>query len=148
MMKQDVVSVSVLPVNTIIQQNAETVIQIEIENAANVGSVPFYIDYDPTVLGVSGVREGPFMGSDSVPTVFMYSVDERRGRIVVGLSRLGSAGGINGSGTLAEITFTGINLGVSPVAFSHESVLDPNAQSIPAQFTDGEISIVEKSALD
>jgi general secretion pathway protein D len=135
------ITVSVQPVRTELTVNASSDITIDIENAVNVGSVPFYIDYDPNILEILDVREGPFMGSDGMSTVFMSSIDDRRGRIIIGLSRIGAGAGISGSGTLVEITAGGKSPGESPVAFSHESVLDPMAQSIPAVFTDGDVVV-------
>ncbi|MBN1879225.1 hypothetical protein JW823_03865 [bacterium] len=116
-------------------------VQIVIADAENVGSVPFYIDYDPTVLEIVEVREGPFMGNDGVSTAFLSSIDDRRGRIIIGLSRLGAQPGLSGSGVLVYITAKGIKPGQSPLAFSHESVLDPMARALPAQFLDGSISV-------
>ena len=132
------------PNQTVLSLNESSIITIDIENAVNVGSVPFYIDYDPTILDIEDVQEGQFMGSDGMSTVFMSSVDERRGRIIVGLSRVGAGMGISGSGTLVTIQIRGEKHGESPIAFSHESVLDPAMQVISADFMDGGVVVLEE----
>ncbi|MGB3975636.1 MAG: secretin N-terminal domain-containing protein [bacterium] len=139
------ITVSVNPPQTFLTVNGSSAISIDVENAVNVASVPFYIDYDATVLGIREVKEGPFMGSDGMSTVFMSSVDERRGRIIVGLSRVGAGMGISGSGTLVEIYIDGKNPGESPIAFSHEYVFDPGMQTIPADFVDGSVVVADES---
>ncbi len=133
--------VSIAPERTVIGLGESATVSIDITNAVNVGSVPFYLNFDPTLLEIQDVREGPFMGSDGMSTAFMYSVDEIRGRIVIGLSRIGSGEGISGSGTLVEIQLTGRLPGTSPFAFSNESVQNPAAQKLPAVFKDGTVII-------
>ncbi|MBN1297002.1 hypothetical protein JXA80_09490, partial [bacterium] len=75
-----------------------TAAMVSIADAQDVGSIPFYIEYDPNILEIVQVSEEPFLGSDGSPTAFMASIDDRRGRIVIGLSRVGATGGISGSG--------------------------------------------------
>lgn len=135
------VEVSVAPVAADVMTGATGQSTIMIRNAVNVGSVPFYIDYDPTVIEITGVTEGSFLGSDGASTAFMASVNDRRGRIVIGLSRIGATGGISGSGDLVNIEYRGLTAGNSPLAFSHEAVLDPQAAAIPARFNDGAVTV-------
>ncbi|MCD4655171.1 hypothetical protein K8T06_14715, partial [bacterium] len=139
--KEGFVLVAVEPDKTSMAPGDASEIKVVIRNANNVGSVPFYIDYDPNVIEIISVREGAFMGSDGVPTAFMSSVNERRGRIIIGLSRIGAVGGISGSGDLVEIVFRGDKIGQSPLAFSHEAVLGPAAENIPAHFSGGTVDV-------
>ncbi len=72
---QDVLTtvVSVVPEHGQVLMNQSSKMQIIVKEAENVGSVPFYIDYDPTLLQIESVTEGSFMGSDGVSTVFLSS---------------------------------------------------------------------------
>ena len=60
-----------------------------IENATNVGSVPFHLLYDPSVLKYVDGTEGTFLNGDGSNTVFLARDSGPGGEIVVGLSRLG-----------------------------------------------------------
>lgn len=135
--------VSIEPAHSMIPVAGSTQLQIIVADGENIGSVPFYIDYDPNIIEIIEVREGPFMSSDGAPTAFISSIDERRGRIIIGLSRLGPVKGISGSGVLVEVALKATRAGQSPFAFSHESVLDPMAQVLDARFVDGEITATE-----
>jgi len=133
----NLVIVAVEPPENSVLKGSESEAEITISDGVNIGSVPFYLDYDPNIIDIVSVEEGPFMGSDGATTAFMSSIHKQRGRIIIGLSRVGAVGGISGSGTLIKILFRGIKQGNSPLAFSHEQVLDPSAETIPARFNSG-----------
>jgi general secretion pathway protein D len=133
--------ISVVPEQTLIGVGQSATVSIDISNGVNVASVPFYLNFDPTLLDIQDVREGMFMRSDGRPTAFMYSVDDIRGRIIIGLSRIGPGDGADGAGTLVEISVQGRQPGTSPLAFSNESVLNPASERLPAIFTDGNVVV-------
>jgi len=114
---------------------------VQITEATNVGSVPFYLLFEPQVVHIEEVAEGNFLNRDGTPTAFMSSVDNQQGRLIIGLSRLGAEKGISGAGDLVFITFTGIAPGTSPLHFDRASVRDPQAQPLPAEFRDGAITV-------
>ena len=118
-------------------QIGETVVaQVMIENAQNVGSVPFRLRYDPDVLRFDPpATEGPFLSADGTTTVFLASETRgEEGEIVVGLSRLGAAEGAEGAGMLAAFEFRALAAGNAGFAFTDANVKDPQAQNLPASF--------------
>ncbi|MBN1552574.1 hypothetical protein JW979_13950 [bacterium] len=117
-------------------------IEIRIENAHNAGSVPFYLEYNPDIIAVGSVREGSFMSRDGQATAFMTSVNDERGRLIVGLTRLGSGEGIAGSGVLVIVELIGKVPGESSLIFTHQSVKDPWAETLPAEFIDGRATVI------
>ena len=119
------------------------VISVMIEKAVDVGSVPFYLEYKPEVIEIGEVAEGPFLASDGQATAFMTSNDTAKGRLIVGLSRLGAAEGVSGSGVLVNIQVTGKLPGTCPLHFSHQSVRGPRSMELKSRFEDGSILVIE-----
>ena len=113
-----------------------------IENATNVGSVPFHLKYDPEVLQYVGSEEGTFMNSDGTNTVFLVSDTGGGGELVVGLARLGGVSGASGSGVLATFEFLAVGSGDGGLAFTGAGVKDPMAQYLPASFLIVPVSVV------
>lgn len=112
------------------------VLNVFVENAQNVGSIPFHLRYDPNVLQfVSPGQEGPFMGSDGTSTVFLASDTGGGGEIVVGLSRMGGDRGITGAGSLCTFQFLAVAPGNAGFAFTGASVKDPQTRNLPANFS-------------
>ena len=122
--------------------NQKSKISIMIENAANVGSVPFYIEFDPAVIQVTSVEEGAFLSGDGQATSFMSAIDNENGRVIIGLTRLGSPRGVSGSGVLMLMEISGKSLGTTTLRFTNQSVKDPTAQSLPSRFDDGSVMVV------
>jgi len=110
-------------------------VEVRIENATNVGSVPFHLRYNRQVLEfIPPGIQGPFLNSDGGNTVFLAIDSPPGGEIVVGHSRLGGGDGMTGSGALATFQFQAINPGDCGFAWSAASVKDPQARNLPANF--------------
>ncbi len=110
-------------------------IEVRIENATNVSSVPFHLRYNRQALEfVPPAIQGPFLNSDGANSVFLATDSGGGGEVVVGLSRLGGGEGMSGAGTLATFQFQAINPGDSGFAWVGASVKDPQARNVPATF--------------
>jgi len=118
------------------------IVEARIENATNVGSVPFHLRYNRQVLEfVPPAVQGPFLNGDGANTVFLANDANGGGEIVVGLSRLGGGEGISGAGTLATFQFQAINPGDCGFAWAGASVKDPQARNVPASFLTAPVSV-------
>ncbi len=115
---------------------------VYIENATNVGSVPFHLKYDPAVLQYISSAEGTFMSNDGTQTYFLAAPTPAGDEVVVGLSRAGSGPGATGAGELATLEFVAIDLGDAGFSFAGSSVRDPQGKSLPARFTTVSIRVV------
>jgi general secretion pathway protein D len=110
-------------------------VEVRIENAANVGSVPFHLQFNRQVLEYVGPAvEGPFLSSDGSNTVFLANPSQGGTSVVVGASRLGGGEGVSGAGSLATFQFQAVNPGDAGFAFTGASVKDPQARNLPANF--------------
>ncbi len=118
------------------------VIEVRVENATNVGSVPFHLRYNPQLVQfVPPGSEGSFMGGDGTGTIFLANESSQGGEVVVGLSRMGGGVGVTGSGTLATFTFRALKGPRVAFAFSGASVKDPQARNLPASFVSASVVI-------
>jgi len=116
-------------------------VEVRIENATNVGSVPFHLRYNRQVLEfVPPADQGPFLRSDGTNTVFLAN-DSGGGEVVVGLSRLGGGDGMSGAGTLATFQFQALNPGDCGFGWTGASVKDPQARNVPASFLTAPVSV-------
>jgi hypothetical protein len=117
-------------------------IAVEIENARDVGSVPFHLHYDSSVLRFEPpAEEGEFMGEDGAATVFLASERAGGGEVVVGISRLSAAVGARGAGLLATLRFVALTPGPCGFEFTAASVKDPLARNLPAAFETARVVI-------
>ncbi len=111
-------------------------LNVMIQGATNVGSVPFHLKFNSQILEfMPPGMEGNFLNNDGASTVFIASESASGGEIVVGLSRIGKGPGASGSGVLCTLQFLAINEGSCSFAFSSASVKDPTAQNLPSNFS-------------
>ena len=121
--------------------NTESSLQIMIAGAENVSSAAFSLKYDPALLQVKEIREGPFLGQDGTRTTFIKSVDNSTGVVQVGISREGGDQGAAGDGELFSIVFETLKEGESPVEVTSGDLRDSSRASIPVELSPGKITI-------
>jgi general secretion pathway protein D len=117
------------------------VVEVVIDGAENVGSVPFHLRYNPQVVEFLVGDQGTFMSSDGAGTIFLARPTAANNEVVVGLSRMGGDQGMSGSGTLAVFQFQAINPGDCGFGFTGASVKDPRAQDMPATFVPAPVQV-------
>lgn len=121
-------------------------VAVRVRNAANIGSVPFTLLYDPSLVEfLPGTAvEGRFLGADGSGTSFLATSAPRPGGttgVVVGHSRLRADRGVDGRGTLCRIAFRVKAPGVATFTFSRAAVLDPSALPLQATFTGAAVTL-------
>ncbi len=116
-------------------------VQVKINNGSDVFAVPFDIGYDPDILEVIGLHEGSYLKKDGGQTTFLTSIDKNKGKIRLGLTRLGKLGGINGSGTLASIAFKVLKNRPTSLSLVNGKPMDSKLNVLPAKFVRGQIKV-------
>ena len=134
-------TVSITPANLIVFQGERFSVNINIDNAVNVGHVPFNLSFDPEVLQIVEVVMGPFLGKDGVQVSFVRDYEDRGGELRVSLARLGSETGVDGSGILCTVVFKAVGLGSTELVFSNNSVRDAAANTLPASFVPARVQV-------
>jgi hypothetical protein len=131
----------------VLQQGAEsTATRLRVEVRAErfdaaLYAVAFDLVFPGDLLGYAGVTEGTFLGG--TPTSLQVA-ESTPGRLVVGLSRLGPAGGSTGSGLLMTLDFSAKGVaGSGSFRFDREVAFDPAGRSIsPTSWAGGSVTVV------
>jgi hypothetical protein len=130
------------PASRAVKSVGETfTVRVRIDNGSNVFAVPFDINYDPNVLEVTGLHEGSYLKKDGGQTTFLTSIDRDRGKITIGLTRLGRIGGVSGSGTLMSIGFRALKRGTASLSSANEKPMDSDLNALPVKFAHGEVKV-------
>jgi len=130
-------------------------VQIRIENVANLGSYEWQMTFDPALLEVNSVTDGPFLTStgraaaceftappgrwqdlngDTVPQEDEFILEMPAGNVRFGCASLGTAEGPSGSGVLSIVTLSPLAEGVSNLDLAWVSLSEPEASvDIPTQ---------------
>jgi len=110
---------------------------VQISQGARVGSVPFHVAYDPNILQfLPPGTEGGFLKSDGASTIYNAQASTTN-EVFVALARVGVPTGASGSGVLCTLQFQAKGQGTTTLTFAQASVLDPQGQPLPANFSQG-----------
>jgi Cohesin domain len=116
------------------------IVDIVASNIDNLGAYEFTVQFDPNVLTLSGVSNGPFLGSTGRP-VFCPPPTGDNGRLRFGCVTTGSAPGASGTGLLAEIVFQASGPGRSSIGFSTMALADPLGKTMNAAVANGSVFV-------
>ena len=111
-------------------------IDIAVAGVANLYGWEIRLGWNATLLDEADTVEGPFLKSHG-GTFFTYSVNQTEGRVVADCSLLGFAPGVNGSGTLATLTFRVKSSGECTLDLFNTSLINAFEQPITDQEVDG-----------
>ena len=118
-------------------------VSVAIENVTNMSGFQFDIVFDPAVVQAEDAIVGEFLGSTG-RTIFPVGpdIDNIEGKITYGAITFGDAAGVDGSGVLAVVVFTGLADGTTDLDIQNLGISDTNGQPIPVQtITDGQIAV-------
>ena len=136
------------PELTLTQLNTTFSVNISIAEVTDLCSWQAYIYYRNEILKATGYAEGPFLKSHG-PTLFDGGYDnnynETHGEIWMYCLRTWSGAGVNGSGTLATVTFEAKMGGTTPLSLANTILGNSTAQRISHTTADG---IVEVAGAD
>ncbi|MFH1962654.1 MAG: cohesin domain-containing protein [bacterium] len=104
--------------------NQNVTVSILIDTVVGLYGASFDIIFDPSLLQGVNITEGNFLNQDGLQTAFLRTIDNKNGKIIIGISRLEKAGGINGSGVLCSITFKTKGYGSSSLQFDNICLKD------------------------
>ena len=97
-------------------------VALKVEAALPVSHLPATLSYDPELLELVSTQDGGFLGAGGAAEIL--SDTSVPGRIVLGASRLGTANGVMGRGTLYKMRFRALRLGEGQISFLKSNALD------------------------
>ena len=131
------------PADLVVDLNETFVVQVVIEEAANLGAFQFDLTYDPSILQVQEAAVGDFLestGQSVVPVGPETNNDE--GRTTFGAASFGSGPGPSGAGVLATITFIARGGGSTVLELQEVQVLDTALNVQPITVGDGRVVVM------
>jgi hypothetical protein len=129
-------TLSVYPISTTASQGQNFTISVNISNVLDLYGWEFRVNWTATLLDAVNVTEGPFLKAGG-GTFFTCKVNVTGGRMVVDCTLLGSVSGVNGTGTLATITFYAKSVGQSLLNLHDVILINSSDHVIPSQATGG-----------
>jgi Cohesin domain len=134
-------SLSITPNRMQVKVGQEVLIKIQVHKVKDLFGAPFYLVYDPHRLEAVRVSQGDFLKKDGKKTAFLNKIKKEKGRIIIGLTRLGAVGGVDGEGTLAIVAFKVLRTGRATLAFHEVDFKDSRQSSLPIRLETGLIEV-------
>jgi hypothetical protein len=95
----------------------------------------------PALLRFTGRTQGTFLAAGGVQTAFQVT-ENPTGNLVVGLTRLGGAAGVDGSGVLMTLQFSASTAGTGAFEFANGAALDAAGQRLTTSFAAGSVQVI------
>ena len=133
--------ISLLPVSSLIRQGETARLLVRIDNGLDVGSVPFQVQFDGSVLLFERAYLGEFFSGSSPPPLLLAAAMDSRNEVAVGLTKTAPGPGASGSGTLLTLEFRAIGPGLTPLRFTEAKLLNSKSREVPAQFVSSQITV-------
>lgn len=111
--------------NSFLSHGSVLAVDVKVNNVSNVYGAAFVVDFDSSGMTYDSYAKGDFLG-----TVEPYVAQESgsSNKLVVGISKQGTATGATGSGTLITLKFNVTSGG--NLAFSNPALKDPSSLTI------------------
>lgn len=124
-----------------VQTGDEFEISVEIANAIGITNAPFYLRYESQLIKFVKATEGTFMKKDGKTSSFMTFDDEKRGKLIVGNSRIGDTEGISGSGTIMTVLFRAVQKGETRLSLENVKISGRNSKVVPVNVFEKTVNI-------
>ena len=107
-------------------------VNVNLTGAQNVYSVPVQILYNPRVLQVLNVSNGPLLAQDGQTVALVNRDDSMAGILQLTASRPPGTAGISGDGSVFTITFQAKAPGQATLSVNRAGVKNASMQNVPA----------------
>jgi len=117
------------PANLTITPSQDFTVKLKATSITNLKGYSVTLSYDPALISLQEVTEGPFFSSKG-KTFFYKKVDDKKGTILIDCALLGPELSVSGEGILATLSFTCLKAGSTSVEFSLAKTRDTNNKEI------------------
>jgi hypothetical protein len=122
---------------------------VTVQGVENLYGYEFKLFYSNDILNGTSVTQGPFLKTGGASTFFYVAeftdgYNATHGLLnVVSLRTATNATGVNGTGTLATVTFKSVSAnGPRNLSLADVKLSDPNSTPIPYAALDGEVTVL------
>jgi hypothetical protein len=140
-------TISVQPASQQAALGGNVTVEIRVNNITNLAGFDIELRFDPAMLQAVDadsnqdgfqVQPGDFLAANFV---VQNSINNQTGVVNYVLTQVAPTPPVSGEGVLMRLSFTAINAGTSPIAFSRVQLASGEAQPIEAAQTNGEVII-------
>ena len=107
-------------------------VNVSVAGAQNVNSVPLQITYNPSVLQLLNVSNGPLLEQDGQPVALVHRDDAMAGIVQLTASRPPGAAGVSGTGSVFTLTFQAKAAGQATLSINRAQLKNASMQTLPA----------------
>jgi len=107
-------------------------VNITLAGGQNIYSVPVQVQYNPRVLQVLNVSNGPLLSKDGQPVALVNRDDSLAGILQLSASRPPGSGGISGDGAVFTLTLQARAPGQATLSINRAAVRNSSMQNVPA----------------
>lgn len=133
-------TISIVPSTTLTAPGETISVSVGAASVNDLYAWQFDLGFDPNVLAVQNISEGPFLSSAGATLFLPGTIDNTGGSISMNAGSLfGPIAGASGSGTLATITFLVVGAGTSPLNLLGVQMLDSTLSGISAATANGSV---------
>jgi general secretion pathway protein D len=114
-------------------------VPISVTAGSRISVTSLSLTYNPAVLRVRNVQQGPFMSQGGITAQFSQKAEPGSGRVDITITRTGDSTGASGTGLLAAVLFDAIAPGGSTLSVSGVAT-GPDGASVPLGFVPATIT--------
>jgi len=115
------------PANLTLTPSEDFTVELKATSITNLKGYSVTLSYDPTLISLQEVTEGPFFSSKG--KTFFYTKEEQN-TILIDNALLGKTLSVSGEGTLAILSFTSLKAGSTSIEFSLTKTRDTKNKEI------------------
>jgi hypothetical protein len=136
-------SVNVVPSDYTVDVGSSFQLDVNISDVLDLYAFQFSISFNPTVLSALSITEGAFLRSGGITGPVGGTINNSAGTIsLYGDILWGNVPGVNGSGTLASVSFQSLDVGTSPMNLGDVVLLDGTLhEAIEATSFNGTVNV-------
>lgn len=108
-----------------VEKGQDFSVALLVKDVENLYSAPLFIKYDPAILELINLNEGPFLKQDGQSTVFSSSPNRTTGQIIVGYKQGTGGQGASGSGVLFNLNFKALAEGETTLEVNRVNFRNP-----------------------
>jgi hypothetical protein len=144
-------TIQLVPSTTTVGSGTTFTLDVTVTDVTDLAVWEFRLFYLNTILNCTNITEGPLLkagGSTFFDSTIRNAYNATHGWLLAGSTLLGQVPGVNGTGTLATITFQTVAAGDTPLQFSNDPLVTflldsspPPRHSIPFITIDGTVRV-------
>ncbi len=108
-------------------------VPLAITNASRLSLMSLTLTYNPALVRVRSVQEGPFFKQGGATQAFNQQTDANAGRVDISVTRTGDQTGASGAGLLAALVFDAVAPGTATFTLTGVTA-QPDGRTVPVTF--------------